>query len=82
MKSKQQITFQWLIWRFRSPKYYQNTFLVINAFDYRKTDLLRRTIANLPGVIDIQELNVRIYKNNIKDPSEDELAGYQNYQMD
>ncbi|MGB8084741.1 MAG: hypothetical protein WCF07_00445, partial [Nitrososphaeraceae archaeon] len=30
-----------------------------DVYDYRKTDLLRRTIANLPDVIDIQELKVR-----------------------
>ncbi|MGA6990222.1 MAG: GNAT family N-acetyltransferase [Nitrososphaeraceae archaeon] len=30
-----------------------------DVYDYRKTDLLRRTIANLPDVIDIQELKVQ-----------------------
>ena len=30
-----------------------------DVYDYRKTDLLRRTITNLPDVIDIQELKVR-----------------------
>jgi GNAT superfamily N-acetyltransferase len=30
-----------------------------DVYDYRKTDLLRRTIANLPDVIDIKELKVR-----------------------
>ena len=30
-----------------------------NVYDYRKTDLLRRTITNLPDVIDIKELKVQ-----------------------
>jgi hypothetical protein len=30
-----------------------------DVYDYRKTDLLRRTITNLPDAIDIKELEVR-----------------------
>jgi hypothetical protein len=30
-----------------------------DVYDYRKTDLLRRTITNLPDVIDIKGLKVR-----------------------
>jgi hypothetical protein len=30
-----------------------------DVYDYRKTDLLRRTITNLPDAIDIKELKVR-----------------------
>jgi hypothetical protein len=34
--------------------------IYINVYDHRKTDLLDKTIANLPDVIDSNELKIQI----------------------
>jgi ribosomal protein S18 acetylase RimI-like enzyme len=36
-----------------------------DVYDYRKTDLLSKTIANLPDVIDIEEMKVQSYRHRI-----------------